>query len=84
MYTIEVMDGSRNKMLQSLMASGIGASVHYDPPGHLHPYYLNHGAHRGMLPETEALASRLITLPLYPGMSTEEQDWVIECLERQL
>jgi len=84
MYTIEVMDGSRNKLLQSLMASGIGASVHYDPPVHLHPYYLNHGTHRGMLPETEALASRLITLPLYPGMSTEEQDWVIECLERQL
>ena len=84
MYTIEVMDGSRNKVLQHLMANGIGASVHYDPPVHAHPYYQSLGTQKGMLPETENLASRLITLPLYPGMSSEEQEWVIKCLESQL
>ncbi len=84
MYTIEVMDGIRDRMLTSLMEKGVGASVHYAPPAHLHPYYLAHGTRRGMLAETEALAERIITLPLFPGMTRREQDWVVQCIKESI
>ena len=38
----------------------------------------------GMLPETERLAGELITLPIYPDMTAEDQDWVVECLGKAI
>lgn len=80
MYTIEVTDGSRDRLANSLRNQGVGVSVHFDPPVHLQPFYLERGTRKGMLPVTEKLASELITLPLYPDMSTKDQGRVIACL----
>jgi perosamine synthetase len=80
MYTIEVGDGMRDAVLRYLRANGVGASVHFDPPVHLQPYYLELGDGPGSLPVTERLAGELITLPIYPDMTEADQDWVIKCL----
>jgi dTDP-4-amino-4,6-dideoxygalactose transaminase len=84
MYTIEVGDGVRDAVLHRLRAQGVGASVHFDPPVHLQPYYLDLGNGPGSLPETERLARELITLPIFPDMSEADQDWVVTCLEGAL
>jgi len=86
MYTIEVRADLRDAIVRHLRARGVGASVHFDPPVHLQPYYLEQGAYRykGMLPITERLAQELITLPIYPDMTDAEQDWVVHCLQEAL
>lgn len=82
MYTIEVRNGLRDIVIQYLRDYGIGASVHFDPPVHLQPYYLfNYKNGSGMLPVTEQLAEELITIPMYPDMTKDDQDWVIYCLK---
>jgi dTDP-4-amino-4,6-dideoxygalactose transaminase len=50
----------------------IGTSVHFIPV-HLHPYYRKRFAlKRGMFPETEYIYDRIVSLPLYPGMTKQE------------
>jgi len=54
----------------NLKEKGISASVHFDPPVHLQPYYekLRYG---GKLPITEKLSQSIVTLPMFPGLSKE-------------
>ena len=84
MFTIEVDEGLRNGVLHKLKADKIGASVHFDPPVHLQPAYTVDGWGDGDLPETEGLARRLITLPIYPDMSETDVERVSVSLERAL
>jgi perosamine synthetase len=84
MYTVQVNPDLRDRVLYYLRDHGVGASVHFDPPVHLQPYYRERGGQPGMLPVTERLASELITLPIYPGMTEDEQDWVVHCLSESL
>ena len=69
----------RNKVFARLRAVGIGAHVHYKPI-HLHSYYRGLGWKPGACPEAERIFPRLLTLPLYAGMSDVQQDEVIRCL----
>jgi len=80
MYTIEVAGGHRDAVLNQLRRNGVSASVHFDPPVHLHSYYSSLGGQGTALPVTERLARELISLPIYPDMTEEDQDWVIHCL----
>jgi dTDP-4-amino-4,6-dideoxygalactose transaminase len=68
----------RNLFVDKLQQSGIGCSVHWKPL-HLHPYY--RGTF-GWMPEDFPVASRewerLISLPLFPSMTDDEQDAVID------
>ncbi len=84
MYTIRVPATLRDRLLHDLKASRIGASVHFDPPVHLMPAYRERWGGRPPLPETERLTRELITLPLFPGMSEEEQDRVVGALRDSL
>jgi dTDP-4-amino-4,6-dideoxygalactose transaminase len=63
---------------------GVGASVHFDPPVHMQPFYRINYEVDGPMEVTEKLASHLITLPIYPDMSHDDQDWVVECLRNAL
>ena len=84
MYTIEVSKDLRNPLLHYLRARGVGTSVHFDPPVHRQPFYLARGGARLELPATDRLANSLITLPLYPDMREEDQDYVVRCLREGL
>lgn len=70
-------DVDRTAVRDALAARRIQTSVHY-PPIHLFTTYLEDGARP--LPETERLAPRLLTLPLYPHMTTEQVDLVCDAL----
>ena len=63
---------SRQGFMEFLKSNGIQSSIHY-PPIHLFDYYrCNFGYHEGMLPITEEVAKREVTLPLYPSMTDKD------------
>jgi len=70
----------RDEMLEHLHQHGIGAGVHYPIPLHLQPAYIELGYRKGDLPVTEAVADTCLSLPLYPEMTEEQQDRVVQCI----
>ncbi len=72
----------RASIFQALHAANIGVNVHYIPV-HLHTYYREHfGYQAGDYPVAEAAYQRLISLPMFYGISNEDVGSVIEALER--
>jgi dTDP-4-amino-4,6-dideoxygalactose transaminase len=68
---------------QALQSSGIGVNVHYIPV-YRHPYYEAMGFEVGYCPESELYYKECLSLPIYPNLSEECQDRVIECLRDTL
>jgi len=77
MYTIKLKEGNRDILVKKLKEKGIEASVHFDPPVHLQPYYKKYGYQKNDLPVTEKVAQSIITLPLYPQMTKKDLDYII-------
>lgn len=76
--------GDRDRLLRQLHAAGIDARFHFVPL-HSSPYARTHYGYRAEdLPVTEAVARRLIRLPLYPGLTVTAQDRIIATLQRLL
>jgi dTDP-4-amino-4,6-dideoxygalactose transaminase len=66
----------RQDFMTFLKMNGIQTSIHY-PAVHLFDYYRrSYGYRTGMLPRTERVANREVTLPLYPGMTTDDVEYV--------
>ena len=78
MYTIKLKNGNRDKFVLKLREQGVGASVHFDPPVHLQEYYLKNNFKKGDLSVTEKVANNIITLPMYPGMTDEDLNYIVE------
>jgi dTDP-4-amino-4,6-dideoxygalactose transaminase len=70
----------RDQVLDSLHRQGIGAGIHYPLPLHLQPAYAWLGYRPGNLPVTEAVADQVLSLPLYPEMTEDQQDLVVAAL----
>jgi len=70
----------RGRIFDGLRQRGIGVNVHYLPV-HLQPYYRELGFAAGRCPEAEAHGRTALTLPLYPGMTDEEQRQVVLALK---
>ena len=62
-----------------LRSQGIGVQVHYIPI-HLQPYWRAKGFRPGDFPEAEAYYESTLSLPLYPAMTEEQQDVVVQRL----
>lgn len=73
----------RRAVFEALRATGVGVNVHYIPV-HTQPYYRQLGFSPGMFPAAEAYYERAITLPLYPGLTDEQQDQVVAALKQAL
>lgn len=70
----------RERLINYLNEKEIGTIIHYPIPPHLAEAYryLGHGA--GFLPVTEHLAKTVLSIPMYNGMTEEEQNYVIDAL----
>ena len=77
LYVIQVEGADRGEVFQSLRDAGIGVNVHYIPL-HKHPDYRNNGYGDVSLPNAEKYYSRCISLPMYPLLTDEEQEYVIQ------
>jgi dTDP-4-amino-4,6-dideoxygalactose transaminase len=71
---------ARDALESWLSGRGIETKVHYPVPPHMTPVYREPGAGPGDLPVTERMASEILSLPLFEGMTAEQADWVIESL----
>ena len=70
----------RAAFMSGMKERGIQTSIHY-PPVHLFSYYKDRfGFQEGMLPVTEMITGREVTLPLYPGMNEEDVCRVVTAL----
>jgi len=82
MLHLEHLTADRDLVLQALRAENIGATMHY-PLVYRHPYYARQfGYAPGLCPIAEAVEARLVTLPLFPAMTAEDQDDVLRALDK--
>jgi UDP-4-amino-4,6-dideoxy-N-acetyl-beta-L-altrosamine transaminase len=70
------------QVFAGLRADGIGVQLHYSPV-HLQPYYRRLGFGEGQCPEAEAYARSAISLPLFPGLTSDDQQRVAAVLAEQ-
>ena len=71
-------EGDRSRVFLELTNSGIDVNVHYIPV-HLHPYYRNYvGTGLGLCPIAEEAYEQIISLPMFPGMTDEDVEKVID------
>lgn len=67
----------RDELLVALANAGIGAGIHYPAPVHLLPAFAHLGLGRGRFPRAEADADLLLSLPIYPGITPDQQAEVV-------
>ena len=77
-YTIRIKDLDRDRFADELKKQGIGSGVYYPTPTHrLAAYNLNLD-----LPETEKATQEVLSLPIYPSLSTAELEKVVDAVNR--
>jgi dTDP-4-amino-4,6-dideoxygalactose transaminase len=70
----------RSELIDFLNSKEIGSIIHYPIPPHLSQAYQYLGLHKGDLPITECFADEVLSIPMYNGMTENEQDYVIAAL----
>lgn len=83
LYVVRVDAGRRRQIFDSLRANGIGVNVHYIPV-HTQPYWQDRGFRHGQFPYAETYYSRAISIPLFPTMTEDMQDEVVDRLGEAL
>jgi perosamine synthetase len=79
---LEKLTANRAQIFRALRAENIGVNVHYIPV-HLHPYYRDRFGYKGgEFPIAEDAYERLISLPMFHGMSDQDADDVIEAVKK--
>jgi dTDP-4-amino-4,6-dideoxygalactose transaminase len=83
LYVVKVPE--RDRVLKSLHAEGIGAGIHYPSPIHHLPWWRDLGLEaNGSCPVAERAAERILSLPLYPGITATQQERVAQVLKDAL
>jgi dTDP-4-amino-4,6-dideoxygalactose transaminase len=79
-YTIQV-DEKRDELQKYLQEKSIPNAIYYPIPLHLQVAYRNHGYKEGYFPVSERMAKIVISLPMHPDLSSEEQDYVVDAIK---
>lgn len=75
---VVVCTGKRDELLKYLAENGIATGLHYPVPLHLQKAYRERGFKVGDFPFSEILAGRILSLPMYPGITESQQERVVE------
>lgn len=79
-YTIRVHE-NRDQLKADLLSKGVNSMIYYPIPLHLQPVYKSLGYQPGQLPESDRAAAQVLSLPMFPELSEEQQDQVIYSLK---
>jgi dTDP-4-amino-4,6-dideoxygalactose transaminase len=79
-YTVRVSGGRRDTLQKYLAERQIGSAVYYPVPLHLQKCFAALGYREGSLPATERAAREVLSLPVYPELTSVEQDAVIDAI----
>lgn len=80
---LDELDMSHRQVFDALRSLGIGVNLHYIPV-HTQPYYQALGFRPGDYPEAERYYAEAISLPMYSGLTEDQQDKVIESIRRAI
>lgn len=88
LYVIQVrtenLRATRDQVMHEIQAENVGIGIHFRAV-HLHPFYRERfGFAPGMLPHTEKASEQVISIPLYPGLKEEDQEYVIQVVRQVL
>ena len=72
----------RDRLIEYLSDREIGTIIHYPIPPHLAEAYTYLGFKRGDFPITEHLADTVLSIPMYNGMTSDEQEYVIQAINQ--
>jgi len=78
LYVVRVPD--RERVLKELNSAGIGAGIHYPSPVHLTAPFAGLGYAEGAFPVAERASREVLSLPLFPEITGEQQDRVVAAL----
>ena len=79
LYTIRLKDADaakRNAFANELRKRGVGVGIYYHTPIHMMDFYRKFGIYK--LPETERASQQVLSLPVHPGVSEEQVDFIAE------
>lgn len=79
LYPVMVDPAERRRVFEGMRAAGVLVNVHYIPI-HTQPYYRDFGFVTGDFPEAERYYAGAISLPMFPALSDDQQDYVIRTL----
>jgi dTDP-4-amino-4,6-dideoxygalactose transaminase len=82
LYVVRVPE--RDRVMAAMHADGIGVGVHYPIPMHLQGALAFMSHVEGDFPATEAAAREMLSLPMYPGITADQQQEVVESLRLAL
>ncbi len=82
LYVIRVPE--RDEVLAALNEAGVGAGIHYPIPIHLQGAYAELGKGSGSFPATEKAAQEILSLPMFQGITAEQQQAVANSLRKAL
>lgn len=74
---------TQREIYDAFYAADIGVNVHYIPV-YRQPYYEQMGFNMGYCPQAEQYYSEVISIPIYPGFTIDQQDFVVQTLRRVL
>lgn len=80
LYVIKVPAGKRTALFHHLRAQKIGVNVHYIPVYH-QPYYKQLEQEFSPCMNAEAYYQSTISIPLHPGLTQQDQDYIVECVK---
>lgn len=78
---LELLRCGRREIFDALKAEGVGVNVHYIPV-YSFPYYRQLGYQAGLCPNAERLYERIVSIPLFYGLTDEQQDKVVEAVKK--
>ncbi|HEX8347694.1 MAG TPA: DegT/DnrJ/EryC1/StrS family aminotransferase [Actinoplanes sp.] len=81
LYVVRITGGRRDRVRQRLAAAGVAAGIHYPVPVHLTPAFAHLGHPIGAFPHAEAAAAEIISLPLHPHLSADDQEYTVKALD---
>lgn len=86
-YTIRILDADSSKhskrdaVRSQLQAKGVNSMVYYPLPLHRQPIYASLGEQLGQLPRADQAAGEVLSLPMFPELSLEQQNQVVYSLK---
>ena len=81
-YIVQVQE--RDTFRKALEKEGIATGIHYPTPLHLQPACSQYCYVRGTLPVTEAVAGRIVSLPMYPELTSEQIQRVVNAIKSNI